>query len=73
MNSRDFVYWLHGFFELSGSGEGLTKEQTEMVKRHLDLVFKNETARPTSGVQYGTPTYDRTGDDPQRHQARFIC
>lgn len=43
MNSRDFAYWLQGFFELTkDKGEGLTPEQTDLVKRHLNLVFVHD-------------------------------
>lgn len=41
MTSRDFVYWLQGYFEMSGA-TALTAEQTECVKRHLALVFTHE-------------------------------
>jgi len=41
MTSRDFCYWLQGHFEISNCSE-LDKPQTEMVKRHLALVFKHE-------------------------------
>lgn len=39
MNPRDFAYWLHGYFELAGAGP-LTAEQTALIAKHLDLVFK---------------------------------
>lgn len=45
MTSRDFCFWLQGFFELSGlntPSKGLTYEQVEMIERHLNLVFKQE-------------------------------
>lgn len=43
MTSRDFAFWLQGFFELSGdTGQGLTPAQADTVKRHLALVFKHE-------------------------------
>lgn len=41
MTSRDFCYWLQGHFELSKC-EMMDKRETEMVKRHLALVFKHE-------------------------------
>lgn len=41
MTSRDFAYWLQGFFEVSKS-EAITKEQTKVIKTHLNLVFKHE-------------------------------
>lgn len=41
MHSRDFCYWLQGFFELGGSS-ALNEAQTAAVKNHLALVFKHE-------------------------------
>ena len=41
MYSRDFAFWLQGFFEISDAKE-LTEEQTTMIKKHLNLVFKHE-------------------------------
>lgn len=41
MTSRDFAYWLQGFFEIA-KPEALTTEQTKMIKAHLNLVFKHE-------------------------------
>ena len=41
MTSRDFAYWLQGFFEVSNA-ETITREQTTMIKKHLNLVFKHE-------------------------------
>ena len=46
MTSRDFCFWLQGFFELrntSGSPDNqLSVQQVETIKRHLALVFKHE-------------------------------
>jgi len=47
MQSRDFVYWLQGFFEITEASsnrpsEGLTQNQADLIKRHLALVFKHE-------------------------------
>ena len=40
MTSRDFCFWLQGFFEITDGEEnvsvGLTMGQTEIVRRHLD-------------------------------------
>jgi hypothetical protein len=41
MTSRDFVYWMQGLFEL-GKPTELNAEQTDLVKRHLALVFLHE-------------------------------
>lgn len=41
MTSRDFAFWMQGFFEISNA-ESINKEQTQMIKNHLNLVFKHE-------------------------------
>ncbi len=41
MTSRDFAYWLQGFFEVSAR-DSITKEQTTIIKNHLNLVFLHE-------------------------------
>lgn len=41
MTSRDFVYWLQGLFELSDINN-LNEKQTELIRRHLSLVFQHE-------------------------------
>ncbi len=41
MKSVEFCYWLQGMFEL-GNPQALNAEQTDMVKRHLAMVFKHE-------------------------------
>lgn len=43
MTSRDFCYWLQGFFELNEEPSAeLSAKQADMIKRHLSLVFKHE-------------------------------
>lgn len=41
MTSRDFCYWLQGVFEV-GQVTSLNEQQTELVKRHLAMVFIHE-------------------------------
>ena len=41
MNTIDFCYWLQGHFEISES-KSLTEAQTNIIKNHLNLVFKHE-------------------------------
>ncbi len=41
MTSRDFAYWLQGYFEISNN-QSINKEQTDIIKKHLNLVFKHE-------------------------------
>jgi hypothetical protein len=42
MTSKDFVYFLQGFFELSEPNVPLTQKQVETIKNHLKLVFLHE-------------------------------
>lgn len=41
LTSRDFVFWLQGLFEVAEPKE-LNEKQTEIIKRHLNLVFFHE-------------------------------
>jgi hypothetical protein len=38
MKATEFCYWLQGVFEVAEPVE-LTAKQTDMIKRHLNLVF----------------------------------
>ncbi len=47
MTSRDFCYWLQGYFEIDamvakGEHRSLNAEQIDMIKTHLAMVFKHE-------------------------------
>jgi len=46
MKSRDFCYWLQGFFEIvEADHDGkvlLTEKRTDTIKKHLSMVFKHE-------------------------------
>lgn len=45
MTSRDFCYWLQGYFEVADAdnlGISMTDKQVQMIKNHLSLVFKHE-------------------------------
>ncbi len=63
MTSRDFCYWLQGFFEID-KPVTITEDQTTLIKRHLALVFKHEIdpsiPDPTGELQHihdgGKPT-----------------
>jgi hypothetical protein len=57
MKSRDFCYWLQGFFEVQEAGRGerqlggrdLSNEQVLCIQRHLNMVFKHEID-PSNGT-----------------------
>lgn len=44
MTSRDFCYWLQGFFEITADPGRtiITEPQVETIRRHLAMVFKHE-------------------------------
>ncbi len=43
MQSRDFCYWLQGYFEINGAhADTLSSRQIETIKSHLSLVFVHE-------------------------------
>jgi hypothetical protein len=41
MTAREFVYWLQGFYEMA-KPDAIDRDQTEMIRRHLGLVFIHE-------------------------------
>lgn len=57
MSSKDFCYWLMGFFELQGDMESLNYTQIDAIRSHLRLVFKHEI----------DPSID--GGDPAKKEA----
>ena len=42
MQSRDFCFWLQGFFELGDDTGIITVEQAATMRRHLDLAFVHD-------------------------------
>ena len=42
MTTKEFAYWLQGYFEISGA-KGLDERQVEVVRDHLALVFTKVT------------------------------
>ena len=49
MTSRDFAFWLQGYLEVANP-ETINKEQLQVIKNHLNLVFKHEID-PSMGDQ----------------------
>jgi len=43
MNAQEFCYWLQGKLEIDGEPKALTKEQMQIIKDHLQLVFTKVT------------------------------
>ena len=66
MTSRDFCYWLQGFFEIAGSEITiLNTDQIDMIKRHLALVFKHEID-PSYGDEEHQAELQQIHDGPSR-------
>jgi len=42
MNYEQFAIWLHGFLEISNA-ETLSKEEIQIIKDHLALLFEKKT------------------------------
>lgn len=68
MSPESFAYWLNGYFEISDSNN-LSPQQVQMIRDHLNLVFKKVTPAQnkkrnfdelfdsiTTGVNTRTPT-----------------
>jgi len=57
MTSRDFCYWLQGYFEITAlansSAAQITVAQADMIKRHLSMVFVHEI---DPSIDQGNPT-----------------
>jgi hypothetical protein len=51
MKAVEFCYWLQGMFELSNIAQ-LNKYQTNIIRKHLALVFKHEI-----DPSYGSPQH----------------
>jgi hypothetical protein len=59
MNELQFCYWLQGYFEL-GQASGLNSDQVQVIKDHLQLVFKKET--PSYDFGSGSTWTNLTGN-----------
>lgn len=62
MTSRDFCYWLQGYFEVSEASE-LKPRQVEQIKKHLSLVFKHEID-PSMGDQQHQDALNHLHNNP---------
>lgn len=69
MKSVEFCYWLQGLFEL-GNPSTLNAEQTDLVKRHLAMVFHHEidpsygtekTQEALTAIHQGGPVHQPIG------------
>lgn len=66
MKSRDFCYWLQGWFELNrttGNQKDVTPETLEMIEKHLSLVFRHEID-PSMGDREHVEDLNKMHNDP---------
>lgn len=68
MTSREFCYWLQGHFELN-KPTTLDAEQTELIRKHLQLVFIHEIdpsypQKKKLDAVHSEPTFMKPGSDP---------
>ena len=42
MKSEQFCFWLQGYFEIGESEEGLSPRQVQIIRNHLNMVFRYE-------------------------------
>jgi len=54
MQTRDFCFWLQGLLEV-GKVETLDAGQVELIKAHLDLVFKHDVNIKTKEMEHPAP------------------
>jgi hypothetical protein len=71
MTSDNFVYWLQGFFEISGNQE-LTKEQVQIIKDHIALVLDKKT--PFYNQYFQPVNHINKNDDIilHNHKTKFV-
>ena len=55
MNYEQFAIWLHGFLEISNA-ETIDKQQTQIIKDHLALLFEKKTPDRIKKKEEDTPT-----------------
>lgn len=81
MTSREFCYWLQGYFEIEGNqprppeyGESLNSSQIRMIRNHLNMVFKHEID-PSYGDEKKQDALNHlhTGKLPENPDVRIRC
>lgn len=64
MTSREFAYWLQGFFELrEDKNAPLTVEQSKTIQKHLAMVFIHEIDPSAPAEQQAALNYAHSADE----------
>lgn len=78
MQSRDFAYWLQGYFEITEATanrapEGLTEGQVAMIKKHLAMVFIHEIDPSMGGAKHQTKLNEAHGQQVDPAKILYRC
>lgn len=74
MTSRDFAYWLQGYFEVS-EPKTINEKETAMIKKHLALVFKHEIDPSMGGEEHQNELNQihNTPSNPNPNEVVYRC
>lgn len=75
MKAENFVYWLQGFFEITGEPkEGLTLDQIRIIRNHLNMVFIHDIDPKMGDKEHQTKLNDaHLGmHKPMTYQEAFV-
>jgi hypothetical protein len=75
MNYEKFAIWLHGFLEISNA-ETIDKNQTQIIKDHLALLFEKKTPDQSEEEFFNDPTRYidlNTKFDTELHKNKTYC
>lgn len=72
MTSRDFCYWLQGYFELSNP-DRLTSTEISSIRNHLNLVFFHEIDPSYSDDPKVQETMNQIHGKPDKLEALMRC
>ncbi len=67
MKAVEFCYWLQGMFELTNPQE-LSPEQTDLIKRHLHMVFIHDIDPSYPAAQQSVLTEAHQGKQFNPHE-----
>ncbi len=77
MNSRDFVFWINGYLELSGPEAKVSAKQVKVIREHLGLVFAHDpqfqAATPEKAPVKPSSDRVRPPVSPRVGRGRLIC
>jgi hypothetical protein len=78
MTPEQFVYWLQGFVEIREKQEvGLTEREWDIIKDHLQTVFKKETPNytnwPPNVILTPSNIPDGSGTYTPNNPTTFVC